>query len=376
MTIRTLNNGDKLDISFRIHESSWYKLPWWEHNGYPKYSGALGTYTAKHIPIAVNDGDVDYYIFSDNNSGNLEIFVADTNGNKTLVHTINDVTDPHDNAVINVIDDYIYIVCAARGNKRIGSCYKSVNKNDISSFELIDTGWWAYPQLWENTMLFTRYSSGNIRELYSKVNWAEIKLVSGGHYATSFYDGEWVHLAYNWHEDDNLDKRTNVYYMKSRDGYTWFNKDDEKLTLPLLPDDNKTLIHDTGGYVYMKDIEVIDGEVKILAVVSSSFYPDEGSRYLNCFGLNSSVQICEVGHNYNTGGFVDGYIVTPTIGEFGYCGGDIEVFDIDGTHQLKCGFSYKYNYIRKVYKGSGSYVSEAPTSITDQGAFIRRIDIG
>jgi len=375
MATRTLINGSELEISKRIHNSSWYKLPWWDHNGYPKYSGALSTYTAKHIPIAVSDGETDYYIFSDNTSGNLEIFIADNKGNKTLVRTIEGVTDPHDNGVVNIIDGFIYVVCAARANKRIGHCYRSLNKNDISEFELIDQGYWAYPQLWPNAMLFTRYTPDNIREIYSRVNWAEIKLVSGGHYSISSYDGEWLHLAYNWHEDDDLDKRTNVYYMKSRDGYTWFNRWDEKINLPLSPDDSKTLIHNVSGYVYMKDIEVIDGEVKILAVVSDSFYPDEGQRFLHCFGVNSSFMICEVGHNYNSGGFVDGYILTPTIGESGYCAGDLEVFDLDGTHQLKCNFSYKYNYVRKVVNGNGAYVSEAPTSIVNQGAFIRRVSI-
>lgn len=373
---RQLNDGNTLNITSRIHETSWYKLPYWDHNGYPKYSGALGTYTAKHIPIAVNGSGVDYYTFSENSSGDLNIYIADSLGNKTIVRTIENVIDPHDNAVVNYWDGYIWVVAAARGSKRIGYSYRSKYKNDISEFIQVGSGYWAYPHLWEKALLYTRYTTDNIRELYSRTVNCDQKLVSGGHYNISFYDGQTVHMVYNWHENSNLDMRTNLYYMKSDDGCVWKDKNDNILTLPLSEFDNQTLIHSTPNkYTYLKDIDVINGEVNILAVVSDSFYPDEGNRYLHKFTLITDTLITEVGHNYNTGGFIDGYIVTPTFGSFGHAGGDVEVFDLDGTHQLKSNFSYMYNYCRKVINGAGCYISESQSSIENNGAYVRKITI-
>lgn len=376
---RQLNDGSTLYITSRIHQSSWYKLPFWEHNGYPKYSGALSTYTAKHVPTAINHNGVDYYTFSANHNGDLEIYVADSLGNKTLVNTTYNYNDPHDNAVINIIDGYIYIVVSARSNSRIGRAYKSKNRYDISEFKLISTGWWAYPQLWENALLYTDYSDtpSALRELWVTNRYCNKKLVSEGHYATSFYDGEYLHLTYNYHTDENLNKRQHIFYMRSVDGCNWENKNGVSLTLPLQGYSQDTLIWDSGSkFIYMKDIHVINGEVNILTVNSTSFNPDEGTRELYLTKLDGTrTKITDVGHNYNTGAFVDGYIVTPTFGDFGYAGGDVEVFNYDGTRQLKSNFSYMYNYCKKVYKGAGCYISEAPSSIFNNGAYIRKITI-
>lgn len=373
---RTLNDSSELYITDRLHAASWYRLPWSDHNGYPKYSGALSTYTAKHIPVAVNGLGVDYYTFSDNSYGDLKIYVADSLGNKTLIRTIYGVDDPHDNAVVNYWDGYIWVVAAARGTIRLGYSYRSKYKNDISEFIQVGSGYWAYPHLWENVLLYTGYTETNIRELYARTSNCDQKLVSGGHYNMSIDDAGTIHMIYNWHENGNLDTRTNLYYMKSDDGCVWTDKNNNILTLPLSEFDNQTLIHETPGkYTYLKDIEVINGELNILVVVSDSFYPDEGSRYLHNFTLDTDTVITEVGHNYNTGSFMDGYILTPTFGVFGYAGGDVEVFNYDSTHQLKANFSYMYNYCRKVINGSGCYVSETPSSINNYGAGIRKITI-
>jgi len=365
-----------ITVSDRLHVASWYSLPYWDHNGFPKYSGGLSTYTAKHIPVAVKGGSVDYYTFSDNSGGSLDIYIADTDGNKTLIRTIDGVIDPHDNAVVNYWDGYIWVIAAARGNSRIGHSYRSKNKNDISDFVKIDSGFWAYPHLWKKALLYTVYDSDNTRELYSKNNDCDNKLVEGGHYNISYDDGKYIHMVYNWHQDKNLDKRTNLYYMRSIDGCVWTDKDDNILNLPLSEFDNQTLIHETvDQYTYLKDISVVNGKVSILVVVSNSFYPDEGQRFLHKFTLDSDAIITEVGHNYNTGAFCDGYIVTPTFGDFGYAGGNLELFDLDGHLLHDLGREHQYNYARKVFNGNGCYVSEAPSSVVNKGAYIRRMDV-
>lgn len=373
---RTMDDGSTLNITTRIDQSSWYELPWWSSNGYPKYSGALSTYTAKHIPVAVFDGVKDIYVYSQNHTGNLNLYIADDFGNKTLVHTSYGVTDPHDNAAVNIINDYVYVVVAARANSRVGYVYKSKEKYDISEFELVSQGWYAYPQLWPVSLLYTDYNDNNIRELWTNNRYCNMKLVEGGHYSVSYYDGEWLHLAYNYHTNNNLDTRQHIFYIKSKDGCNWFNKDDVELDLPLAGFESLALIYESDDYVYMKDIDVVDGEVKILTVDSNSYLPDFGTRNAYVTSLSGSrVEVSEVGHNYNTGGFVDGYVVLPTFGEFGYSGGDIEVFTMSGVRVLDAGFSYMYNYCRKVVNGSGCYVSEAPSSSVNQGAYIRKITI-
>ena len=364
-------------ITARLHEASWYSLPNWEHNGVPKYSGPMGTYTAKHIPIAIQDSGVDYYVFSENSTGNLKIFVADSLGNKTLVHQTDGVIDPHDNAVINIRDGYLYIVVAARSNRREGIVYRADEKHSIASFTKVSEGWYAYPQLWPTALLYTDYTEQNIRELWVKSRYCNKKLVEGGHYSVSFDDGEYLHLAYNYHTDDNLDRRQHIFYMRSKDGCNWETSGSEPLSLPLHGYSSQTLVYDSDStYEYMKDIAVIDGEVNILTVNSSSFYPDEGVRYAyNTDLYGNRTAITETGHNYNTGAYVDGYIVFPTFGESGYAGGDLSLFTLDGELLHRAGYGYKYNYVRKVVGGTGAYLSEAPSSISNKGAFVRKIEI-
>ena len=335
----------------------------------------VSTYTAKHIPVAVRGNNVDYYTFSDNSSGDLKIYIANSLGDKTLIRTIDRVIDPHDNAVVNYWDGYIWVVAAARGNKRIGYSYRSKYKDDISEFIQVGSGYWAYPHLWQKALLYTVYDIDNTRELYARNTSCDQKLVSGGHYNISYDDGETIHMVYNWHEDKNLDKRRHIFYMTSKDGCVWTDKNDNILTLPLSEFDQQTLLYESPYYAYLKDIQVIDGELNILTVFSDSFYPDEGSRQLYNLTLNTKTLITNIGHNYNTGGYVNGYIVTPVNGQFGYAGGDIEVFNLNGTRQLKAGFSYQYNYCRKVFNGRGCYVSEAVSSSINYGAYVRKIDI-
>lgn len=374
---REMADGSTLSITSRIDQASWYELPYWDSNGYPKYSGPMGTYTAKHIPMAINDGEKDIYVYSQNHTGNLNIYVADSLGNRTLVHTTDNVTDPHDNAVVNFVNGYVYIVVAARANKRIGYIYKSVEKGDISEFELLSTGWFTYPQFWSEVLLYTQYNQFNERELFSSSLFCNKKLVEEGHYAVSYYDGEWVHMAYNYHTNGNLDTRQHIFYMKSKNGCKWFNRNGEELLLPLSGYSVDALVYDSGSeFVYMKDIHVVDGEVKILTVNSTSYFPDFGTRAAYITDLYGNMtKLANVSHNYNTGGFVDGYVIFPTTGLFGYAGGDIEVFKMDGERVLDAGFNYKYNYCRKVINGNGCYVGEAPSSITNQGAYIRKITI-
>ncbi len=142
-----------------------------------KYSGNLGTYTAKHYPTAVKEGETIYFVFSgpvdlDNKhwfssggqqrattSGDGEINTAPLFRNPVgksealgiyvakyepagqrvtppiLVH-VKYTDDPHDNAVINIDDEgYIYILVAGRGETRGAFLYRSQTPRDIIAFD-------------------------------------------------------------------------------------------------------------------------------------------------------------------------------------------------------------------------------------------------
>ncbi len=365
----------ELDMSYRISSASWYKLKanTGTEDEFVKYSGPMGTYTAKHIPIAVRGNDVDYFTFSKNHKKVLEIMVGDSNGNLVKITEKTDTIDPHDNAVINYWDGYIWVVVSGRSTVREAIAYRSKNRDDISEFIEIDRGEWTYPQLWQHVMIYSKYNNWR-RELHAKNRFCDNKLVEGGHYAVSYDDGEWVHMAYNWHPEGKVDDRTGVYYMKSRDGCNWFDVNDNELTLPLSEFDTSTLLHETNR-LYLKDLTVKDGEVNILAVESDLAFPYGGTRKLYRFTPTEKNFITDVGHNYNTGGFIDGYIVTPTFGKTGFAGGDLSIFDWYGNELNTGNYKYLYNYVRKIYKGSGAYVSEAPSSHLHEGAYIRRLDI-
>lgn len=367
--------AEEMKMSYRISSASWFELM--ANSGtedqFVKYSGALGTYTAKHIPVAVRGSDVDYYTFSKNHKGKLEIMVGSSAGQLVKLTEKTDTTDPHDNAVINYWDGYIWAVVSGRSTIREAIAYRSKNRDDISEFIEVERGEWTYPQLWKQALIYTKYNNWK-RELHGRNKFCDNKLVEGGHYAVSYDDGEWLHMAYNWHPNGKVDQRTGIYYMKTRDGCNWFDIDDNKLSLPVSEFDTTTRLWAT-DLMYLKDITVIDGKVNILGVESPQAYPYGGFRYLYRYTASERVLITEVGHNYNTGGFIDGYIITPTFGDTGYAGGDLSMFDYDGHEVDKGNYKYIYNYVRKVFNGSGAYVSEAPSSVNYQGAFVRRLDI-
>lgn len=374
-----------LDISYVLHKSIWYSHGKTTPDiGYPKYSGALGTYTAKHIPVAVAHKGVTYYTFSDciteNSQTYLAVYVADSLGNKTLVRKVLKFSwipacDPHMNGVVNIIDGHVYVIAAARGNWYTGIAYRATKPNSIESFEEVARGFWAYPQLWSTALIYTSYEN-SVREPWVKNRFCEKKLVSGGHYNISYQDDKFLHLAYNYHENDNLDHRKNLYYMRSKDGCNWENINGVKLTLPVEPDSDLTKIMDSTGYMYLKDITTVNGVVKILCVDSTSFLPDDGTRQLILITKNNINYLAEVDHNYNTGGFIDGFIVTPTRSqEFGYAGGDLEIFDMSGNFIRSMNYRYTYNYVRKVVNGSGGVVSQTTSSSVKSNAYIRRLRI-
>ena len=343
--------------------STWYEIPQYygANNDIPKYSGAFGTYTAKHTPIAVNHSGITYYTYSDNSDGTLRIYVS--NGSKTVEVHQSVLGDPHSNASISVDKDgVIWLHVSAKGSKEIGAIYKG----DLSlNFELVEETWQAYPQPWKTASgqvtLYTLYERPirkKVRQLYVKSDECEKHLVKGGHYQVSIYKNNRLHTFYNWHPLGNVDNRVNIYYMYSINGCDWFNQHNEKLDLPLEENDSRTLVYSSDRNIYLKDIDV-DDKPLVLFTESDSHDPTLGSRELYLLKLGNQPEfVTTINHNYSTGFYQDGYIITPTTGEFGLAGGDLELFTLNDTWTSISTVRGSYNYARKIHNGHGGFVSQ------------------
>lgn len=305
-----------------------------------KYSGSFGFgYPYKTTPQAMSDGSVDYYTYSRCVEANgviyMIVYVADTDGNKTLLRRIySNQCDPHENAAIYVDGDgYIKVVQSARGKWRKGYEFKSLRPNDISEFENTGSGFYAYPKLHKNGMIYTSYE-GSLRETWIKTEFDEKKLVRGGAYAiTTEHNGE-IHMAYNYHFNGNLDARVNLYYMWSPDGEKWFNYHGEALALPVAENSNKTAISfDYHKFNYLKDISFVDGEIQALVVQSNSSDPTKGSRELVKFTMDGeSKLITNIGHNYDGAQFWNDSIIAVKNNRHSYAGGDLFQYSLSGEY--------------------------------------------
>src|SRR5690606_2001189 len=86
------------------------------------------------------------------------------------------------------------------------------------------------------------------------------------------------YTAFNMHPGGSVDKRTNLYFVKSNDmGETWHTVDGTPLETPLADPQGPALVRDyesEGRLVYMKDTQFdADGNPILLIVTSSHHMP-------------------------------------------------------------------------------------------------------
>lgn len=331
--------------TFENTNPSWYELPQY-YNGVPKYSGTMGSYTAKHIPVAVMCELGKWATYSENHTGSLEIYSLNLNtGDKYLVHTVTGFTDPHQNAAIQCGGGKLYLTVSARSNTRLGYEYEST---DGINWIQTGSGYRSYPQLhWlANGSLLTLYteykldptqSNGKSRKIYSSCNNQPIINDDIQHYMMSFYDGVAVHVVFN----DLIggpDFRTNLNYTRSFDGgCTW--------TTPYK--------WHTGDFVYLKDFTTIKGIPTALVTLSDSADPNIGNRGIYKITEASKTFIRDTNHNYTTGSIDNstGGIMFPT-GSDNYGGGVL-------LTKPYC------NYARRVWNTNDEFVASCSVS----GAF-------
>ena len=364
-----------------------YRPIWFELNQKyeygDKYSGALGTYTAKHHPLAIYSEAVDktFFVYGgtispeskyllcmigeyDHSSGLISkpLVVCDKMG----------VDDPHDNPSI-LIDDqgYIWVFVSGRGRVRMGFKYKSKKPFSIDGFEKIITQEMTYPQPKKmgSTFFnfFTKYTG--VRQLYIEkskngIQWSDNELLAAipeqkneksGHYQISAqYQEKKIGTFFNRHPNGIVDRRTDLYYIESSDlGETWNTADQQPISIPVTEKNSPSRVEDYASLkknIYLKDM-VFDsnGRPICLYIRSNGHKPGPVSQpYEWCITKwNGSKwtthSITTSDHNYDMGSLLffneDLYLVAPTaIGPQKWgVGGELQVWKSDdlGYHWIK-----------------------------------------
>ena len=310
-----------------------------------KYSGGLGTYCAKHIPLAYYAAEVDKTFFCYGGTRSASSGQAAKDENR-LLHMVScydhktgtvprptmlidkQTDDAHDNPVISLDPDgFVWVFSSAHGLARPAYIYKSAQPYSVESFELIRDENYSYPQPWYIPgkgflFLHTKYlSKPTVRRLFwatseDGITWAEPQLlafVEWGHYQVSWRHNDKVGTAFNVHPKDlGCNYRTNLYYVESNDmGRTWVNARGDTVETPIRQVQNPALVHDyqrDGLLVYLKDINFdAEGNPIILHVVSSGWEagPENGPRrWTTAYWNGSDWELREVAtsdSNYDTG---------------------------------------------------------------------------
>ena len=336
------------------YKGIWFTLGQFSEYG-DKYSGGLGTYTAKHIPLAIYAPEVQKTFFvyggiaegrqSNADSpgyqrkdyGNYLLCMAgcfdhktQTVSRPTVVHDKNGVFDPHDNPSISIdTDGYVWVFVAGRARQRPGLIYKSRQPYSIDAFDLIVEDEICYPQpkYVENKgflLLFTKYLG--VRLLYFSTShdgrtWSEHQQLAaikrpedqnGGHYQISGQSGDKIVFFFNWHPNGNVDKRTNIYYLQTTDfGKTWTKVDGTPVQIPVTDTDCSVLIREyfsKNENVYIKDVAFDENGYPMALYVSGKGHepgPTNGLRDWQVIYWNGKEwenhRITTSDHNYDTG---------------------------------------------------------------------------
>ncbi len=363
---QSLNN-----TKFDGYRGIWFELNQKYEYG-DKYSGALGTYTAKHVPLAVYAKEVDktFFVYGGTTSENERYLLCmigefDHKTGKvsrpTVVYDKQGVNDPHDNPSLMIDDDgYIWVFISGRNVRRMGYKFRSAEPFSINRFEQVTEEEMTYPQPWNTREgflhLFTKYSG--VRQLYFEsstdgLTWTQDRLLAAipvhegeksGHYQTSAcFNGEKVGTFFNRHPDGDVDKRTDIYYIESSDlGQTWTNVQGEPMPVPLLQCDNPARVIDyqsQGKNIYVKDMGFDpEGYPAFLYIRSNGHEPGPVSTpYEWCITRWNGAKwlttvVTESDHNYDMGSLYisekDWKVVGPTQPgpqEWGV-GGELEVW--------------------------------------------------
>ena len=365
---QTLNNT-KVDG----YKGIWFTLGQFETEYGDKYSGGLGTYTAKHRPLAIYAEAVNrtFFVYGGTTSlgeKHLLCMIAyyDHGTGKvpkpTVVYDKLGVDDPHDNPSLQIDDQgYLWVFVSGRGRIRPGFKYRSTAPYSIDAFEQITEEEMTYPQPhFDNNRgffnFFTKYTG--VRELYYEtskdgVSWTDDVKLAGiveqgatksGHYQVSGKHQNTLCTFFSRHPDGNVDRRTDLYFVQTKDfGSTWSNGLGEELQIPLSQVDNPARVFDytsEGKNVYLKDLNFDKYGNPVCLYLTSKGHlpgPDYGPRDWKITGLTESGwytrTVFQSDHNYDMGSlYIDGdhwRIIAPSNpGPQKYhAGGEVEIWE-------------------------------------------------
>ena len=337
------------------YKGIWFTLGQFSEYG-DKYSGGLGTYTAKHRPLAIYAPQVKktFFVYGGTTSATeqhllcmISYFDHKTKQvpKPTIVFDKQGVDDPHDDpSLASDKGGYFWVFVSGRGKSRPGYKYRSDKPWDISAFTMITEEEMTYPQpLWDDDLgffhFFTKYTG--VRELYFETSkdgvlWTEDEKLAGiveagatksGHYQVSGKNGDLICTFFNRHPDGNVDKRTDLYYAQTTDrGKTWTTITGEKLEIPMTTVDCGARLIDyasQGKNVYVKDLNFDrNGYPVCLYITSGGHEPGPKSdprewrvTYFDGASWKTSI-ICQSDHNYDMGSlYIEGkrwMVIGPT----------------------------------------------------------------
>lgn len=404
-------NGQQLaDSARRVdgYRGIWFTLGQFSAYG-DKYSGGLGTYTAHHMPMAIYAPEVDktFFVYGGTTSADERHLLCmigsfdhkrRTVSYPVVVHDKEGVDDPHDNPSIMVDGSgYIWVFVSGRNTRRMGFKYKSIRPYDISAFERISEEVMTYPQpmFIEGQgyfHFFTKYTG--VRELYFETSvdgrsWTEDVKVAGiklpayaksGHYQVSNHVGNKIFTFFNWHPNGDVDRRTNIYFLQTRDfGKTFETVAGEKLDLPLEEITSPSLAIDyerEKKNVYLCDAYADEHGNPVCLYVTSGGHqpgPQNGRREWRVLFRRDDQwidrKICESDHNYDMGSlFVEGdtwTVIAPTDDgpQPHGSGGEIVMWKSSDSgmtwkrsKEVTEGSARNHNYVRRVVNGKSPFL--------------------
>lgn len=390
------------------YKGIWFTLGQFSEYG-DKYSGGLGTYTAKHIPLAVYSPEANktFFVYGGTTGENEKYLLCmvgsyDHRTGKVskpvVVHDKEGVDDPHDNPSISLDGEgYVWVFVSGRGRRRMGFKYRSKQPYSIDSFNLISEEEMTYPQPkyipgkgFLN--LFTKYTG--IRELYTEtsldgVSWTEDRLLvaikrdednNSGHYQISGQYGEKVAFFCNWHPNGNVDLRTNIYYLQTTDmGKTWTDVEGKVLEIPVRDIASTALVKEyfsQGINVYVKDVGFDTKGNPVALYVSGPGHqpgPENGPRTWNVIHWDGNQwnnhKVATSDQNYDSGSlWIEGdnwTVIGPTQDgpQLWGAGGEIQQWKSTDlgktwqmTKQITSNSTRNHNYVRRVSNGKDPFM--------------------
>lgn len=374
-----------------------------------KYSGGLGTYTAKHRPLAIYDSIANrtFFVYGGTTSAKSKYLLCMIGSydhatgrcsKPKIVYDKLGVDDPHDNPSIAMDGaGYIWVFVSGRGKKRPGFKFRSEKPHSIDQFVQISEEEMTYPQIWwvgdkGFFHFFTKYTG--VRELYYETSpdgliWSEDQKLAGirgateekgGHYQVSYHYKGKVGTFFSRHPNGNVDKRTNLYYLESLYmGKSWTAANGQAIETPMKEVLSPALVKDYASLnknVYLKDMQFDAAGNPVCLYLSSGGHepgPKNSPReWKVCYWRNGQWQtkiVATSDHNYDMGSlWVEGEtwkVIAPTEAGPQAFGGGGEVTEFvskdagktwTGSRNITGKSTSNHNYIRRVHGGQPDFL--------------------